>query len=131
MISPEILKQSATAGFAGLAVASTIVAVAVSNDGSSEADIDISQWTDPVRVSFETADEVTERAEQTAAMAADRQREAQPARRAGIRARNRAARRAVRELEGIDCRTIDDAKVEAQKVRIHINRAERSVIEQP
>lgn len=134
MISPDILKQSATAGLAGLAVATTVFGVALSTSGPSEATVETSQWTEPVHVSFERAEQVAARAEKRADKTATNRRKQHvdpEARRAALRARNRAARRALRKLQSIESRTADEAKLEAMKVRLHINRAARDVVQQP
>ena len=58
MISPDVLKQSATAGIAGLAVASGLFFATMAQGDVSEARIDMSTPTETIEISFESAEQV-------------------------------------------------------------------------
>ena len=97
MISPDVLKQSATAGFVGLAVASGVFFAASSQGDVSEARIDMTPSTETIEISFESADEMNVPCEPPTRQRAIERARTNEARRAINRARVRAAIRTLNE----------------------------------
>ena len=104
MISPEILKRSATAGLLSVMTIGGAMML-LPDSGDAESLRDLNEWADPVQVSYRSVDHpqhVIRRAPPPAVeRRADGSEEVSEAlQEASIEARNEAARRALDELQG-------------------------------
>ena len=123
MISPDILKRSATAGVLGVTVIGGVFLVAADMH-RSDCVTDVSEWADPVRVSYESshahAQPVIRKAPPPKGAEKAEQANAEASRQAAMRARNRAAARAFDRLKRVyrERGSANEAKMQILKLRV-------------
>ena len=102
MISPEIIKRSATAGLLSVATVGAVMAF-VPGLGDEDRGADLNRWADPVHVSYESPAEgqdVLRKAPPPRVVKPSAGEATDEARRKNLEARNEAARKALEQLQG-------------------------------